>query len=80
MIKCKTVLVKFVDRGSVGQEMTAAQQTDAQYIIVDDKNGFLTISYYHESGNMVKFIAFQSSTIREYYCERIIWPAARAAE
>lgn len=75
MIKCKTVRIKFIDKGVPQEEVSVQQVTGAQYIEPEFNGftGFFDLFFKASNGQVVKQISYRSVDIKEYAITETIW-------
>lgn len=73
MIKCQTVLIKFVEKGLPAQEVRALTVSGCKYIVFSEGAKFLNLVFVTSEGSIVKHIGFAVGDVKEYVLEGIVW-------
>lgn len=73
MIKCKTVRIKFVEKGLPQEEVAVQQVTGAEHIEVSQQDGFLRLECKAKQGGIVKQLNYRMQDVREYVITDTVW-------
>jgi hypothetical protein len=68
MLKCNTVLIKFLDKNLPQQEIRHLQTSFSVALVVERDNDFLILSHVSALGHVIKQLNFNIKDVKEYVC------------
>lgn len=76
-MKCQTVLIKFMERGSPQQEVTTTHVTGGKHITVDYDQHFLKLTHMNAKDLPLKTISYNLNDVKEFVCEGVLWESTK---